>query len=360
MAAIAVKHLSKAYGKTHAVADVSLEVRDGEFAVLLGSSGSGKTTLLRCLAGLEKPDSGLISIGGRDMSGVPPRDREISMVFQNYALFPLMTVRQNIAFPLAVRNTPKDQAAKRVSDLASRLGISGILDKSPRNLSGGEQQRVAIARALVRETSAILMDEPLSNLDAPLRAQLRMELKSLQRDFGRTMVYVTHDQVEAMTLADRIGVMNADRLLQYDAPLNVYSHPGSSFVAGFVGNPPASLLRLKVGGGNPPVLAGGGIVLTPPDQMRRTLEGRSGKDVTLAVRAEGIRLGGDEGGSVAGRILLVERLGPNTIVDVQAGDFVLRSLAPGSFEARTGDDVKVSIDYGSASLFDGESDGRLG
>ncbi len=360
MADIVANHLMKRYGPSVAVDDVTMDIKDGELAVLLGPSGSGKTTLLRCLAGLEVPDAGKVSIDGRDMAGVRARERDISMVFQSYALFPLMSVRDNIAFPLAVRKVPKAEAQKKAADLAERLGIGGLLDKMPRKLSGGEQQRVAIARALVRETNAILMDEPLSNLDAPLRAQLRMELKAIQRDFGRTIVYVTHDQVEAMTLGDRIGVIKQGRLLQYDSPMRLYASPASSFVAGFVGNPPSSLLRLAVrADGNAVSLQGGGVSLELTSALAEKLRGRAGSEVILALRGEGLAFSSGPPGGLRCVVQLVEHLGVSSIVDLKAGDFTLRCSAPASFSAEPGAEVWVGMDYSKASLFDPVTDERL-
>ena len=360
MADLSVLNLTKAFGSTPAVDDVSLDVKDGEFAVLLGPSGSGKTTILRCLAGLETPEKGRVSIGGKDMTGVAARDRGVSMVFQNYALFPLMKVRDNIGFPLRVRGTPKDEVDVKVVELARRLGIESLLEKMPRQLSGGEQQRVSMARALIRETNAILMDEPLSSLDAPLRAQLRIELKALQRDFKRTIVYVTHDQVEAMTLADRIAVLRGGRLLQYDAPMRVYESPASSFVAGFVGSPPASLLRLSVASmGESLLLNGGGIELEVPEALRPVLQSRLGTEVVVAVRGEGIALGQDSRTGLRGTVSLVEHLGASTIVDLNVGEFALRSVAVGTFDAVQGSQVWVTIDFARTNLFDPSTDARL-
>ncbi len=360
MADIVVNHLMKRYGPSTAVDDVTMDVKDGELSVLLGPSGSGKTTLLRCLAGLEVPDAGSVSIGGRDMAGVTPREREVSMVFQSYALFPLMSVRDNIAFPLAVRKVPKEEARRKAADLAERLGIGGLLDKMPRKLSGGEQQRVAIARALIRETSAILMDEPLSNLDAPLRAQLRMELKAIQRDFGRTMVYVTHDQVEAMTLADRMGVMKKGRLLQYDSPMHLYASPASSFVAGFVGNPPSSLLKLAVRAeGSAVSLRGGGVDLILPALLAEKLRAKAGSEVVLALRGEGLAITSGAPEDLRCVVQLVEHLGASSIIDLKAGEFALRSSAPASFSAEPGSEVWVGVDFSKASVFDPATDERL-
>jgi multiple sugar transport system ATP-binding protein len=360
LAGILIQHLAKKFGTSSAIEDISLEVKDGEFAVFLGPSGSGKTTLLRCLAGLENPDAGTVSIGDKEMNGVSARDREISMVFQNYALFPLMTVRANIGFPLRVRGTSKETMEKKVTELAKRLGIEGLLDKRPKQLSGGEQQRVAIGRALIRETNAILMDEPLSNLDAPLRAQLRLELKALQRDFGRTIVYVTHDQAEAMTLADRIGVIRNGRLIQYDTPSRIYAFPSSSFVAGFVGSPPASIFRMTVRkSGDSLSLVAPGVDLIVPDIFVETLRKREDGEVDVAIRAEGVDVVRTPGEGVEGIVELVETLGANTIINLKVGEFRLRSVTAGIFEAQPGTHVWARIDLMRAGFFDPLTENRL-
>lgn len=245
MANLEITNVSKSYGSTQAVKDVSLKVSSGTFTVILGPSGSGKTTLLRCVAGFEKPDSGSISIDGSDVTELPPRERDLAMVFQSYALFPLMTIRDNIAFPLKVRNAPKAEIDQRVNQVADLLVIKHLLDKKPGQLSGGEQQRAALGRAIVRQPNALLMDEPLTSLDAPLRAQMRAEFKRIRRETQMTAIYVTHDQAEAMGLADMIAIMNGGKLMQYGGPLEVYTKPRNSFVAGFVGNPPTNVLTAK-------------------------------------------------------------------------------------------------------------------
>lgn len=244
MAAIEIRDLSKHFGELHAVDGVNLSIRDGEFLVLLGSSGSGKTTLLRMIAGLEQPSSGEISIGGERMDGeVPPRLRGIAMVFQSYALYPHRTVFQNIAFPLEANRTPRPQIAEKVRWAAEMFGITRYLDRYPRQLSGGERQRVALCRAMVRDPQVFLLDEPLANLDAKLRNTARDDLKRLQRRIKTTTVYVTHDQVEAMGLGDRVVVMEHGRIRQVGTPQEVYEHPADTFVATFVGQPPMNLLK---------------------------------------------------------------------------------------------------------------------
>ncbi len=245
MANLEIENVSKRYGTTLAVDGVSLKVSSGTFTVILGPSGSGKTTLLRCVAGFEKPDSGSISIDGTPVTDLPPRERDLAMVFQSYALFPLMTIHDNIAFPMKVRNAPKAEIDARVKQVADLLVIKDLLDKKPNQLSGGEQQRAALGRAIVRQPNALLMDEPLTSLDAPLRAQMRTELKRIRRETQMTALYVTHDQAEAMALADMIAIMSAGKLMQYGKPLDVYSKPQNSFVAGFIGNHPTNVLNAK-------------------------------------------------------------------------------------------------------------------
>jgi ABC-type sugar transport system ATPase subunit len=251
MANIEIDNVSKKYGNTQAVNGVSLKVTSGTFTVILGPSGSGKTTLLRCVAGFETPDSGSISIDGTNVTDLPPRERDLAMVFQSYALFPLMTIHDNIGFPLKVRNAPKAEIDTRVKEVAELLVIKHLLEKKPGQLSGGEQQRAALGRAIVRQPNALLMDEPLTSLDAPLRAQMRTELKRIRRETKMTAIYVTHDQAEAMALADMIAIMSEGKLMQYGPPLDVYAKPNNSFVAGFVGNPPTNVVnaRFSVDGG---------------------------------------------------------------------------------------------------------------
>ena len=246
MSKVKVVNLVKRFDKTIAVDGVSFDVRDGEFIILLGPSGCGKTTTLRCIAGLETPDEGEIYIDDRLVNDLPPKDRDIAMVFQSYALYPHMTVYGNLAFPLKMRKLPKDEIDKKVREVAKLLRIEELLDRKPRQLSGGQQQRVALGRALVRTPKVFLMDEPLSNLDAKLRVYMRAELKKLQRDLKITTIYVTHDQAEAMAMADRIAVMNKGKILQYSEPNHVYEKPANLFVAGFIGSPPMNFIKASI------------------------------------------------------------------------------------------------------------------
>src|SRR5690348_13533827 len=248
MAQITLEHVGKAFAGTVAVDDVSLEIADGEFLVLVGPSGCGKSTLLRLIAGLEEPTSGTISIGGKDVTGLAPRDRDIAMVFQTYALYPHMTVRQNLGYGLKTRKTPKAEIAPAVDDVARMLGLSALLDRRPAQLSGGQRQRVAMGRAIVRKPKAFLMDEPLSNLDAKLRVGMRASLSQLHRQLGTTTVYVTHDQVEAMTLGQRVAVMRDGRIVQADVPQRLYQEPNDLFVAAFIGSPAMNLVDARIDG----------------------------------------------------------------------------------------------------------------
>jgi multiple sugar transport system ATP-binding protein len=324
MAAVTFSRVSKIYpGGAVGVRDMDLEIADGEFMVLVGPSGCGKTTALRMVAGLEEITSGEILIGERVINYVPPRDRDIAMVFQNYALYPHLTVRDNIGFGLKLRKTPKNEIAERVQEAARTLGLEEYLDRKPRALSGGQRQRVAMGRAIVRQPQAFLMDEPLSNLDAKLRVQMRAEISRLQTDLHTTTIYVTHDQVEAMTMGDRVAVMRKGELQQVDAPQELYDHPVNLFVAGFIGSPTMNMLQATL------EREDGGLLVVAGDQRLRideaVLEARpalsryEGKEVVVGIRPENIQdvaLAGDtpEGHRLHGRIVLVEALGSEAVV----------------------------------------------
>jgi ABC-type sugar transport system ATPase subunit len=290
MSSVAFHEVSKRYGTVEAVRSLSLEVADGELMVLVGPSGSGKTTALRMLAGLEAVDGGQIEIDGRAVQGVPPRERDVAMVFQDYALYPQMSVRDNMAFGLRRRKLDRAEIVQRVTETCRTLGLDELLDRRPRELSGGQQQRVALGRALVRRPRVLLMDEPLSNLDAQLRVQARAEIRRLQHEVGTTTVYVTHDQVEALTLGDRIAVMNAGALEQVGTPEQLYDEPANVFVGGFIGSPPMSFLPWD-----------GGLLGVRPEHVRLWSEGLLGP--------------------IEGRVAYVEALGRETLVgvDTEAG-----------------------------------------
>ena len=304
MPGLTFDHVSKEFpGGTVAVRDLSLAIADGEFMIFVGPSGCGKTTALRMVAGLEKITSGAISIGDRVINDVSPRDRDIAMVFQNYALYPHMTVRKNLAFGLKERKMPKDEIERRVSEVSAMLGIDDLLARRPAQLSGGQRQRVAMGRALVREPAAFLLDEPLSNLDAKLRVQVRGDLKRLHQRLGITTIYVTHDQVEAMTLGDRVAVMSNGVLQQLGAPQDVYDRPANLFVAGFIGSPPMNLLRAEARGG----VANAGDLSLP-------IAGLPDGDVVLGLRPEHLRPATDGQPSTEFHVEVVEPLGDGVIV----------------------------------------------
>jgi len=333
MANLEIDNVSKKYGNTQAVNGVSLKVESGTFTVILGPSGSGKTTLLRCVAGFERPDSGTISIDGTPVTDLPPRDRDLAMVFQSYALFPLMTIHDNIGFPLKVRNAPKAEIDARVKEVAELLVIEHLLEKKPNQLSGGEQQRAALGRAIVRRPNALLMDEPLTSLDAPLRAQMRTELKRIKRETGITAIYVTHDQAEAMGLAEMIAVMSEGKLMQYGPPLEVYSKPKNSFVAGFVGNPPTNILngRFSVDGA-------GGVIKVDQAAVRvdastaKMLRDRvgDGVEVLVGIRPEDIEVFASKKSDSDLEIVVesIEPLGSSIVISSLVDDKIFRLVLP--------------------------------
>ena len=321
MAEVSFEQIRKTFGKVVAVDDVDLTVADGEFVVLLGPSGCGKTTLLRCLAGLEHVDGGRVLIGARDATELPPRRRRIAMVFQSYAVFPHMNVFDNIAFGLRMQKVAKAEIKERVQSAAELLHIEDFLDRYPAQLSGGQRQRVAVARAIATPNVVLLMDEPLSNLDALLRMEMRAELKALLQRLGTTTIYVTHDQVEALSMGDRIAVMNSGRIIQADSPLAVYDRPADMFVGGFIGTPPMNFLEADVSadGARPRVQVG--------DESFVLDDGagiRPGK-VILGIRAEAIAVeNGPSDGAVRATVVVVEPLGSHNLLTVQIGDDLVK------------------------------------
>jgi ABC-type sugar transport system ATPase subunit len=346
MAGVTFDAVSKRFAAVEAVRELSLEVADGEFMVFVGPSGSGKTTALRMLAGLEAVSDGRILIGEREVNRVSPRDRDIAMVFQDYALYPQMTVRDNLSFGLRRRKTAKGDIESRVDRAAAALELDQLLDRRPRELSGGQQQRVALGRALVRDPQVFLMDEPLSNLDAKLRVQTRGEIKRLQKEIGTTTVYVTHDQVEAMTMGDRIAVMNHGRLEQVGTPEELYDRPANRFVAGFIGSPAMSFAPVEAQGEE---LSGDGFSLPA--------RGHTGS-LTLGVRPEHVRpWNGDRGliGPVAGTVAYVEALGRETFlgVDTPGGTrFVV--CVDGRATEQPGDQLRFGLVPEGVRLFEEE------
>jgi ABC-type sugar transport system ATPase subunit len=358
MAEVTFDDVTKRFGDVTALAGLSLHVHDGEFMVLVGPSGSGKTTALRLLAGLEALTSGDLRIGDREVNRVAPKDRDIAMVFQDYALYPQMTVEQNLAFGLKMRKLPKDEIARRVRDAAETLGIEELLGRRPRALSGGQRQRVALGRALVREPHVFLMDEPLSNLDAKLRVQTRSEIKRIQHEVGTTTVYVTHDQVEAMTMGDRVAVMNDGILEQVDEPAAIYERPANTFVAGFVGSPSMSLVPMSVRRTN------GSLVLTQGELAIETRSpGPIPDEVVVGVRPEHARVWADDPtllGPIEGTVEYVEMLGRESFVGVRAGDrarFVVLVVARTGM--RPGDTMRFGVERGRIYVFDAASEDAL-
>ena len=360
MAEVALAAVSKEFGGVAAVKALSLTVADGEFLVLVGPSGCGKTTTLRMIAGLETPDAGEIRIGGRVVNDVPPKERDIAMVFQSYALYPHMTVFENMAFGLRLRGTPRAEVEGRVQETARLLGMEALLDRRPRELSGGERQRVAVGRAIVRRPAAFLLDEPLSNLDARLRVEMRAELGRLHRRLGSTMVYVTHDQVEAMTLGGRIAVMNKGVAHQVAPPLEVYDRPADRFVAGFIGSPPMNLLEGALAReGERTVFRRGGLQLALPPEMAV----RSVSAVVLGVRPEHVRFatGGVATAAVAtpARINAVELLGDQKIGHLLVGADAIVAKWDAHVPVVVGETILVAFDLGRAHLFDAQTGVRL-
>jgi multiple sugar transport system ATP-binding protein len=375
MAEIVLSGVTKAFpGGAVAVSSLDLEIADGEFLVLVGPSGSGKTTVLRMVGGLEEATAGEIRIGGRDVTGLAPRDRDIAMVFQTYALYPHMTVFQNMAFGLRLRRTPSAEIRRRVEETAALLGLSDLLERKPRALSGGQRQRVAMGRAIVREPAAFLMDEPLSNLDAKLRVQMRAEITRLHHRLRTTTLYVTHDQTEAITMADRVAVMKDGRLQQLDAPAVLYDDPVNLFVAGFIGSPAMNVVHASLApadGGTRVVASFGGHRLVVPDAVLARRPGAqdvvaAGGEVALGVRPEDIEDAEFVPGAGPDELLevtvdLAEPLGAETIVhfDAAPGTPFTARLSPRS-TVRAGLPVKLAVDVERLHLFDPGSGRTLG
>jgi len=353
MASVTLRGLAKTYDSgTQVVADLSLDVRDGEFFVLLGPSACGKTTVLRCIAGLEEPTAGEILIGDQDVTHLSPGARDVAMVFQSHALYPHLSVRGNIAFGLEVRGVPAAEITRRVEQAAGRLGLTAALERRPGALSGGERQRVALARAIVREPRVFLYDEPLANLDPTLRAELRTELLELHRALGVTVVYVTHDQVEAMTMGQRIAVLAAGRLRQVGPPAEVYGQPADMFVARFVGDPGMNVLKGRGRGG------GGGVFDCGAWSVPVPLEHYEG-EIHLGVRPEHVRLSAPDQGMATAEVRVVEPLGADTLIHLDAGGHRVVARVGGFSDFRPGDRVGVTLDRRHVHLFDAAG-ARLG
>jgi len=357
MASVEIHDLCIRFGNNEVIKDLSLDVVDGEFLVLLGPSGCGKSTLLHSIAGLIDVAGGRIDIGGTDMTWADPTDRNIGMVFQSYALYPTMTVERNMSFGLRINGTPKAEIERRVNRAAEMLQLQPLLHRKPSQLSGGQRQRVAIGRALVREAGVFLFDEPLSNLDAKLRAELRRELKLLHKNLGSTMIYVTHDQVEAMTLATRIVVMRNGKIQQIGAPAEVYEKPENLFVAGFLGSPGMNILsgRLNVSS-NGLVFVSKGLTL---DIASCPLMGRPGneQEVLLGIRPENLLI--HAAGELQATVSVIEPMGNHHVVWIDFNGNLLSSIVTGALTFRVDEAVRFTIDVAKVSLFDKTSEQRL-
>jgi multiple sugar transport system ATP-binding protein len=353
MADVSLRNIKKAYGKVEVLHGISLEVKDGEFVVFVGPSGCGKSTALRIIAGLEEITSGELYIGGKLVNQIPPAERGIAMVFQSYALYPHMTVYKNMAFGLKFAKTNKEEADKRVRQAAEILQLTPYLERKPRDLSGGQRQRVAIGRAIVREPSVFLFDEPLSNLDAALRINTRIEIAKLHRQLNATTIYVTHDQVEAMTLATKIVVLNQGRVEQVGAPLELYHHPQNQFVAGFIGSPKMNFVKAKV-----VAVDAMGVSVDFGEAKPMAIpfgSAKAGDSVTLGIRPEHLGEGARHSMVLTGTVDAVEHLGEASYVHVRRDDgTVLTARSPGDSRAEVGARISVSTDVDHLHLFDAE------
>jgi multiple sugar transport system ATP-binding protein len=363
MANVELAHVFKKFGAVTAVNDLNLTIEDKEFMVLVGPSGCGKTTALRMVAGLEEISSGQVKIAGKVVNDVLPRDRDIAMVFQNYALYPHMSVYDNMAFGLSLRNTPKAEIERRVGATAQLLGLESLLKRKPRELSGGQSQRVALGRAIVREPQVFLMDEPLSNLDAKLRVQTRAEIIKLHRRLGITTIYVTHDQVEAMTMGTRIAVMQNGVLQQCDTPMEIYTRPSNMFVAGFIGTPSMNFLEATVQKSDDGyILRGSSFQLDPPPVSRVTLESYVGRKLVFGIRPADLfdtkfklQFEPTQGNTLTSMVEVVEPMGDLTTVYAVIGTEQIVAAIDAETTVKDGDTLKLAVDLNRGHLFDPET-----
>jgi len=355
MAGVSLENLTKRYGNVIAVNDVSIEIEDEELMVLLGPSGCGKTTVLRCIAGLEAPDRGDIRIGDKSVISVPPQDRDVAMVFQSYALYPHMKVFDNIASPLKLRKHPKEEIEKRVKETAELLRIGHLLSRRPGQLSGGEKQRVALGRAIIRKPKVFLMDEPLSNLDAKLRVYMRAELKRLQKELGITTIFVTHDQAEGMSMAERIAIMNDGKLQQLSSPDDIYIQPANIFVGGFVGSPPMNFVDCSFVEKKNAELDAGVFSLAVPHDVKEIIKAKAtGSELVLGVRPEDITLW-EKGGSpvsIEANVYVVEPLGSEIIADLKVGENLIKAKTPPDLRLQIGEKVWITFNKNRMHIFD--------
>ncbi|MCA0433995.1 MAG: ABC transporter ATP-binding protein [Proteobacteria bacterium] len=349
MASISLKSVTKAWGSVVGVDAIDLDIKDKEFMVFLGPSGCGKTTTMRMIAGLEDPTGGDITIDDQRVNDVDARDRDVAMVFQSYALYPNMSIYENIRFPLRMRGVPAADQDRMVREAATMVELGDLLERKPKALSGGQRQRAALARAIVRHPQVFLMDEPLSNLDAKLRLSMRAQLKHIQKRLQTTTVYVTHDQIEAMTLADRIAIMSKGKIQQLGTPDEVYHDPANVFVAGFIGSPPMNLIKGTLATGK----------FTGPDTLVPKAGKGSNADVTLGIRPEDISVAAKGKGHINAAIYSLEPTGDQTLLTVRIGDQLVVARAPRDFRQPIDSPVSLSFDVSRIYLFDGKSGERI-
>ena len=364
MSNLRIKGLTKRYGNVKALDDFSLEIKSGEFMVLLGPSGCGKTTAIRCIAGLISPSSGQIYIDDELVNNLPPKNRDIAMVFQNYALYPHMSVYDNIAFPLKMRKKSRLYTEQKINEVANLLGMIDLLNRKPKELSGGQMQRVALGRALVREPKVFLMDEPLSNLDAKLRMYMRTEIKKLQKKVGITTLYITHDQIEAMSMADKVAVMNGGLLQQVGKPQEVYNQPANTFVAGFIGNPSMNFLECDLVKDITTIhFESDSISFTLPNTGIRSSSKPFPNRITIGIRPKDIHILEDENISdikMKGEITFTEMLGDDSIIEVKTGSSLIRvANANSNLDLSIGHVIMLGIPYSKVHFFDTDIGKRI-
>jgi multiple sugar transport system ATP-binding protein len=363
MAQVVLRDINKFYDSVQAVKDVNLQIRDKEFVVLVGPSGCGKTTTLRMIAGLEAITAGTISIDGQVVNELAPMDRDIAMVFQNYALYPHMSVYDNMAFGLKMRKFPRREIAARVQEAADILGIGELLRRKPRQLSGGQRQRVALGRAIVRHPRVFLFDEPLSNLDAKLRVQMRVELKKLHQRLGTTAVYVTHDQVEAMTLGDRVVVMKDGLVQQVGEPLELYNSPANKFVAGFIGSPAMNFAKVTMMDGSGRLIAkNGGMEIEVPNRLADRLRPQIGRQMTLGIRPEDLRVATSSdppGLTFSSKVEVVEQLGSEILLDVRVGEETMVAAVDPTIRAKVAEQLRLAVNPERLHFFDATTEGAI-
>ena len=346
---VELSQVTKSFGAAKVLHELDLEVNDGEFLVLLGASGSGKSTALRMIAGLETVTDGTIKISGRDVTEELPKNRDVAMVFQSYALYPHKTVAENIGYPLKVRRTPKAEMDAQIHDVASQVQLTDYLERFPRQLSGGQRQRVALARAMVRRPSVFLMDEPLSNLDAKLRGHMRAELKHMQHQLGITTIYVTHDQVEAMTLAHRVALLEDGKLQQLATPKEIYNDPANLFVAQFIGSPPMNVVHGSLEGG---------VFVSGQDRVQTQTQASAPRAV-LGFRAEDCEVTSADAGQLTATLYANELIGDHTLVTAQLGEDMISIKATKDFEASWNAEIGIGLEPGQTYLFDADSGERI-